>query len=162
MPGKMGASLSGAEIEPPDFTEAITSSITRSTTVLPAVLPVTSIACMIGTPAEYSAANVRDQRASEIFWTVLPILNGKRRRIASHCGRPQEEVFHFLKPTTLPTASASRMYQRPVTMFEAATVILVIIGRSPPKSSKIFTKTGTMKAIRPSSTQSAKQSTTAG
>ena len=51
MPGKIGASRSGAEIEPPDLTEAITSSIARSTTVLPAVLPVTSIACMIGTPA---------------------------------------------------------------------------------------------------------------
>ena len=35
-----------------------------------------SIACMIGTPAEYSAANVRDQRARAIFWTVTPILNG--------------------------------------------------------------------------------------
>jgi hypothetical protein len=34
---------------------------------------------------------VRDQRASEIFWTVLPMLNGMRRRKASHCGRPHEE-----------------------------------------------------------------------
>jgi hypothetical protein len=52
MAGKIGASLSGAAIEPPDFTDSMTSSIARSTTVLPAVLPVTSIACMIGTPAE--------------------------------------------------------------------------------------------------------------
>src|SRR3954447_9563658 len=98
MPGKMGASLSGAEIEPPDFTEAITSSITRSTTVLPAVWPVTSIACMIGTPAEYSAENVRDQRARAIFCTVAPILTGRRRRSWSHCGRPHDDFFHFLKP----------------------------------------------------------------
>ena len=52
MAGKIGASLSGAAIEPPDLTDSMTSSIARSTTVLPAVLPVTSMACMIGTPAE--------------------------------------------------------------------------------------------------------------
>ena len=79
--------------------------------MLPAVWPVTSIACMIGTPAEYSAEKVRDQRASEIFWTVRPILNGMRRRNLSHCGRPHGDVFHFLKPTTTPTVPPIRMYQ---------------------------------------------------
>ena len=52
MPGKIGLSFSGAEIEPPPLTLATTASMARSTTVLPAVLPVTSMACMIGTPAE--------------------------------------------------------------------------------------------------------------
>ena len=49
-----------------------------------------------------------------------------------------------------------------ITKFDSDTVILVIIGRSPPKSLKMPTKTGTMNAIRPSRTQIAKLSTTAG
>src|SRR3954462_5091850 len=102
MPGKIGASLSGSGIEPPDLTDSMTSYIAFSTTELPAVWPVISIACMIGTPAEKSAAKVRDQRASAIFWTVTPILNGNFRRTRSHCGRPQEHVRHFLKPIGAP------------------------------------------------------------
>ena len=54
------------------------------------------------------------------------------------------------------------MYHWPVTNFDTLTVSLVIIGSSPPKSLKTFTNTGTMNAIRPSSTQSAKTSTTVG
>src|SRR4051812_14600127 len=115
MGGKIGASRSGAAIWPPDLTDSMTSPIAFSRTALPAVWPVTSMAVRIGTPAEYSAENVRDQRAREIFWTVSPILNGILRRKASHWGRPKSEDFHFLKPTTPATAPAIRMYQRPVT-----------------------------------------------
>ena len=45
---------------------------------------------------------MRDQRARAIFWAVRPILAGKRMRIRSHCGRPQLELRHFLKPTGPP------------------------------------------------------------
>src|SRR5918992_3371921 len=160
--GKIGASLSGAAIEPPDLTDSMTDSIAFSTMALPAVWPVTSIACMIGTPAEYSAENVRDQRARAIFWTVWPILNGIRRRRRSHCGRPHEDLRHLRKPTTLPTATAIRMYHWPVTTCEDFTVNLVISGRSPPKSLNTPTKTGTMNAIRPIRTANANVSTTVG
>ena len=54
------------------------------------------------------------------------------------------------------------MYHWPVTNFDALTVTFVIIGSSPPKSLKTFTNTGTMNAIRPSSTISANASTTVG
>ena len=54
------------------------------------------------------------------------------------------------------------MYHWPVTNLEALTVSFVIIGSSPPKSLNTFTNTGTMKAIRPSSTIRAKASTTDG
>src|SRR3954452_22364044 len=111
MDGKIGASLRGSAIEPPDLTDSMTSAIAFSTTELPAVCPVISMACMIGTPAEYSAANVRDQRASAIFWTVTPILNGNFSRIWSHCGRPIFDVRHFLKAIGPAMASAIRMYQ---------------------------------------------------
>ncbi len=144
--------MSGAAIDPPDLTDSMTASIASSSTALPAVWPVTSIACMIGTPAEYMAEKVRDQRASAIFWTVWPILNGIRRRTRSHCGRPQSDLRHFLKPTTVPTETAIRMYHWPVTMFDRLTVNLVISGRSPPKSLNTPTNTGTMKAIRPTRT----------
>src|SRR5215210_4197736 len=100
--GKIVASRSGAAIEPPDLTDSMTESIASSIRVLPAVWPVTSIACMIGTPAEYRAENVRDQRARAIFWAVRPIFAGKRMRIRSHWGRPQEELRHFLKPIGVP------------------------------------------------------------
>ena len=105
---------------------------------------------------------MRDQRASAIFWTVSPILKGMRRRRRSHCGRPQSDLRHFLKPTTTPTVTAIRMYHGPVTMSDMPTVSLVIIGSSPPKSLKTPTNTGTMNAIRPSSTSSAKVRTTVG
>jgi hypothetical protein len=56
--------------------EAITDAIDSSITALPAVLPVISIACMIGTPAETSDENVRDQRAIATFCTTSPIFSG--------------------------------------------------------------------------------------
>ena len=59
-------------------------------------------------------------------------------------------------------ATAIRMYHWPVTTLEAWTVTLVIIGSSPPKSAKTFTKTGTMNAIRPIRTIIAKERTTIG
>ncbi len=49
--GKIGALLSGSAIEPPDLTDSMTAAMALSTTALPAVWPVTSMACMIGTPA---------------------------------------------------------------------------------------------------------------
>ena len=69
---------------------------------------------------------------------------------------------HFLKAIGPPIASAISRYHWPVTTFEAWTVTLVIIGSSPPKSSKTFTNTGTMNAIRPIRTISANESTTIG
>ena len=140
----------------------MTSAIAFSTTALPAVWPVTSIACMIGTPAEYRAANVRDPRARAIFWTVLPILKGIFRRRRSHCGRPLVEVRHFLNAIGRPIATAIRTYQRDVTACEAATVILVISGRSPPKSLNIFSKTGTTLMSRSAVTPMATRSTMTG
>ncbi len=49
-----------------------------------------------------------------------------------------------------------------MTKFDRPTVNFVIIGSSPPKSSKTLTKTGTMNAIRPIRTTKAKISTTVG
>src|SRR3954454_1079872 len=116
--GEIGASRSGAAIWPPCLTDSTTSTMAFSRTALPAVWPVTSIAVRIGTPAEYSAENVRDQRASAIFWTVSPILNGILRRQACHRSRPAVVDFHFLQPTTVPTTIAIRMYHCPVTKFD--------------------------------------------
>ena len=76
---------------PPALTDAITSAIDRSTTALPAVWPVISIACSTGTPADDSDANVRDQRAIATFCTISPIFIGIRSLNASHFGRPHEE-----------------------------------------------------------------------
>src|SRR3954470_11482759 len=111
MAGKAEDSLSGVAIWPPDLTDSTTSSMARSMTELPAVWPVTSIACRIGTPAEYRAEKVRDQRASAIFWTVSPSFIGSFIRKASHWGRPQDEVFHLRKATTTPTKPATIRYQ---------------------------------------------------
>jgi hypothetical protein len=61
---------------------------------LPAVIPVISIACMIGTPADTSDANVRDQRAIATFCTTSPIFIGTLSLNASQCGRPHVD---FLK-----------------------------------------------------------------
>ena len=49
---------------------------------------------MIGTPAEVSAENVRDQRAIATFCTTSPIFIGTRSLNASHCARPDSERFH--------------------------------------------------------------------
>ena len=84
MPGNTGAAFSGSAIVPPCLTELTTAVIASSTTRLPAVFPVISSAAISGTPAETSEESVRDQRAIETFWTMSPILNGVRRRNASH------------------------------------------------------------------------------
>ena len=54
-----------------------------------------SSASSSGTPALVSEASVRDQRATATCWTIVPIFIGMRRRKWSHCGRPQEDFFHF-------------------------------------------------------------------
>ena len=72
------------------------------------------------------------------------------------------DVRHFLKAIGPPIAAAISRYHWPVTTLEACTVTLVISGSSPPKSAKTFTNTGTMNAIRPIRTQSAKLRTTIG
>src|ERR1700730_10984736 len=100
MGGKTGASRSGAAIVPPDLTESITAVIERSTTALPAVLPVISSAWRIGTPAVVSADNVRDQRARATFCTTSPIFIGIRSLNASQCGRPHSERLKYMKPAT--------------------------------------------------------------
>ncbi len=105
---------------------------------------------------------MRDQRASATFCTVSPIFIGIFMRSLSHCGRPQEEVRHFLKPTMMPTKPPISRYHWCVKACERPTVNLVIAGSSPPKSLKTLTKTGTMNAISAIITISAKDSTTAG
>ena len=105
---------------------------------------------------------LRDQRAIETFWTTSPILNGIRSRKASHWGRPHSDAFHFLKPTTMPTIMARPMYHWPVTKCDIITVNLVIVGSSPPKSLKIFSKTGTRNVTSASSTEHAKPPISAG
>ncbi len=83
---------SGAEIVPPPLTDVITSPIDFSITALPAVLPVISIACMIGTPAEVSDDSVRDHRAIATFCTTSPIFIGTRSLNASHLSRPRSDA----------------------------------------------------------------------
>ncbi len=78
--------------------------------MLPAVRPVTSIASSIGTPAAVSDDSVRAQRASAIFWTIMPILAGALSRKRSHIGRPDLEDFHFRKPNTMPRAPNRKKY----------------------------------------------------
>src|SRR5690349_22281597 len=110
MGGKAGQSRSGAEIVPPDLTEVITSPIDFSITALPAVLPVISIACMIGTPAEVSADSVRDQRAIATFWTTSPIFIGMRSLKASHLSRAVWLRFIAMNPPTPPTRNRISRY----------------------------------------------------
>src|SRR5580700_6700105 len=91
--GNTFAWRNGSEIVPPDLTERITSCIARSTTALPAVFPVISIAWRTGTPADVSEESVRDQRASDTFCTTSPIFIGIRSLNASHRGRPHFDFF---------------------------------------------------------------------
>ena len=69
-------------------------------TALPAVLPVISMACRIGTPAVVSELRVRDQRAMATFCTTSPIFIGKRSLSASQRGRPHLERLSLTNPTT--------------------------------------------------------------
>src|SRR5688500_12555870 len=111
---------------PPFTTEARTSFIAFSTTLLPEVLPTMSIASSIGTPAATSAENVREKRAMQTFCTMPPIFHGILSLNMSHCIRPELVAFHFLK---LKTAAQTRMmatYHLPVMKSESATVTFVI------------------------------------
>ena len=67
--------------------------------MLPAVSPVSLIACSIGTPAETEPAKVRDQRASATFWITSPILNGIRSLNRSQISLPPSVFFHLRKAT---------------------------------------------------------------
>lgn len=129
--GKTDTCLSGAEMVPPRLTESCTLAMARSTTTLPAVLPVISMACRIGTPACTSAERVRDQRASATFWTTSPIFMGMRKRKVSHCGRPFFDFFHFRKPHTDSAVTPISTYHRPVTKCETPTVTWVSAGSLP-------------------------------
>ena len=105
---------SGSAIVPPFWTESRTSSIARSRWTLPAVAPVISIACRIGTPACTRPEKVRDQRASAILWIASPILAGIFSLIVSHCAVPISLFFHFLIRKTMPTVPAMSRYHRRV------------------------------------------------
>src|SRR4051812_47766719 len=160
--GNTGASLSGADIEPPERIDSMTSPMAFSTTLLPAVWPVISMAWRIGTPAVVRAERVRDQRASATFWTMSPILNGIRSRKASHWGRPFSDLRHFWKATKAPIVPTMSRYQEFVMRCEIPTVTFVIAGSSPPNSLKTPANTGTRNAISASSTMMANEMMTDG
>ena len=94
---------------PPPETESLTDTMALSMSVLPEVLPVTSIASSIGTPAVVSDASVRAQRAMPIFCTTVPILAGALTRIASQIGRPTLDFFHLRKATKAITSTMKTM-----------------------------------------------------
>src|SRR2546430_11656311 len=160
--GKTETSFSGAEIVPPRLTDSCTLSIAFSTTLLPAVLPVTSMAWRIGTPALTSADRVRYQRARATFWTTSPIRNGIRSRKRSHWGRPQLDRFQAKKLQTTAITITITRYHLPVMKSERPTVNFVSAGSLPPKSLNTFANTGTMNATSASRTAIAKEMTTAG
>ena len=64
-----------------------------STTLLPEVLPVISIASSIGTPAAIRPEKVREKRASATFCTMSPIFIGNFSFSRSHWTRPVSEFF---------------------------------------------------------------------
>src|SRR2546423_15401985 len=154
--GKIGACASGAAIVPPRLTEAVTPSIAPSIVTLPPVLPVISSASSSGTPAAVSEESVRDQRATETCWTIVPIFIGTRRRKRSHWGRPQELFFHFRKVIAEPAVSIASSHQYLVTACDMPTETFVIEGSSPPNCLKTPSKTGTRKGTRASITPTAK------
>src|SRR5947209_20103440 len=108
--GKAGQLRSGAAIAAPPFTDAISSSIERSITALPAVLPVISIAWMIGTPAAVRDDSVRDHRAIATFCTTSPIFIGIRSLKASQRGLPQFDRLQYKKPNTIATNTTRNTY----------------------------------------------------
>ena len=59
-----------------------------STTVLPAALPVMSMACRMGTPLEMSVPSVREKRDTASLRTIWPMPNGKRSLRRSHASAP--------------------------------------------------------------------------
>ena len=68
--------------------------------MLPAVSPVSLIACSIGTPEETAPEKVRDQRASATFWITSPILDGSLSLKRSQSSWPRSVFFHLKKPKT--------------------------------------------------------------
>ena len=92
-----GTSLIGLCSVPPRLTDSRTSSIAFSTTLLPDVRPVMSIASSIGTPAEIRPEKVREKRASATFCTMSPILNGTLSLNRSHWTWPRSLFFQRRK-----------------------------------------------------------------
>src|SRR5579884_905652 len=160
--GNTWAAASGSEIVPPLLTEAITSPIEASTTALPAVLPVMSSACMIGTPAEVSDESVRDHRAIATFCTMSPIFIGTRSLNASQRGRPHLERLTYTNPTTVTISTASTRYHWWLIRCERATMNLVSVGSWPPNCLKTFSNTGIRNATSASSTTTANVITSDG
>src|ERR1700761_4931717 len=95
--GKIDSPDSALAMVPPPWTDVCTAAMAFSTTVLPAVRPVTSIASSIGTPAAVKEDRVRAQRARATFCTIVPILAGALRRKRSHAWRPDFDDFHLRK-----------------------------------------------------------------
>ena len=140
------------------MTDSRTSSIAFSTTLLPEVLPVMSIASSIGTPAAIRPENVREKRASATFWTMSPIFIGNFSFRRSHCISPALGRSSSCRNSADDgeRSPPNITYQRCVNRCESQTVNLVIAGSSPPKSLKIFSNTGTRKATSANSTTNAK------
>src|ERR1700756_2224241 len=129
--GKIASPARADAIVPPPCTELRTAVIAFSTTVLPAVRPVTSIASSIGTPAAVSDDSVRAQRASAIFWTMVPILAGALSRNRSHTGRPALDPFHLRKPKKSPSDPKRKKYHWWRRALETAMVCTVSDGILP-------------------------------
>ena len=160
--GKIGACASGAAIVPPRLTEEMTPSIASSTAMLPPVRPVISSACSSGTPAAVSDASVRDQRATAICWTIVPIRIGMCRRKWSHWRRPQVVFFHLTNVTMTSAVPPNIAHQSPVTISESKTETCVSAGSSPPNCLKTLSNTGTRNATSAIITPTANVITSAG
>ena len=105
----------------------------------------TSIASSIGTPAAVSDESVRAQRASAIFWTIMPIFAGALRRKRSHIGRPDLELFHLRKPNTMPSDPKRNKYHWWRSALDTAMVCTVSDGIFPLNCLNTPANTGMMK-----------------
>ena len=77
---------------------------------------------------------------------MSPIFHGMRSLKRSHCSRPRSVLLPLLEAGDDADDDArSRGTSLPVMRFDSATVNFVMAGSSPPKSLKIFSKTGTRK-----------------
>src|SRR4051794_39425968 len=108
----------GAASEPPRLTEPYISSIAFSTTTLPAVSPVSWIACSIGTPEDTAPEKVRDQRARATFCTTSPILNGMCKVNLPQMSLPRSVFFQRKKAKINTPKIGSRKYQELVRTLE--------------------------------------------
>src|ERR1700749_4620941 len=160
--GKIDSPDRADAMVPPPWTESWTAVIAFSTTTLPAVRPVTSMASSIGTPAAVSDDSVRAQRASAIFWTIVPILAGALRRKRSHTRRPDFDDFHLRKPNTVPSEPKRKKYHWWRSAFETAIVCWVSDGILPLNCLNTPANTGMMKTSIATQTTSAIDVTTAG